>query len=166
MSTQSPQGARTSVAVGAVVAILIVGAVATLGYYQFFVANTTSSTTTTSSTPLVTCPSAACVNVTIFSGASSAPSGYTAGQKTTFGYTPDVVTVVIGTNNTVYWTNNDAAPHTVTSDTAGLFDSGNSGPLTSQGGTYQFTFTTPGTYAYHCSFHPWMQGTVVVKAAA
>ncbi len=166
MSTQNTQSAQSSVAVGAVVAILIIGAVATLGYYQFFVAKTTPSTTTTSSAPSVTCPSTACVNVTIFSGASSPPSGYTSGQKTTYGYTPDVVTVVIGKNNTVFWINDDPAPHTVTSDTAGVFDSGTTGPLTSQGGTYQFTFTTPGTYTYHCSFHPWMQGTVIVKASA
>ena len=166
MNPQSTQGPRGSVAVGAVVAILIVGAVGTLGYYQFFVAKSTTSTTSSSSAPSVTCPSAACVNVTNFAGASSQPSGYTAGQKTTYGYTPDVVTVVIGKNNTVFWINNDAAPHTATSDTAGVFDSGVTGPLTNQGGTYQFTFTTPGTFTYHCSFHPWMQGTVIVKASA
>ena len=73
--------------------------------------------------------------------------------------------MVIGKNNTVFWTNNDAAPHTVTSDTAGIFDSGTSGPLLTQGGTYQFTFTTPGTYAYHCTFHSWMHGKVIVEAA-
>lgn len=165
MSVTSPKGNQGSVAVGAVVAILIVGAVATLGYYQFYAAKPSSSTTiTTSSGPSVTCPSAACVNVAIPSGASSPPSGYASGQKTTYGYTPDVITVVIGKNSTVFWTNNDPAPHTVTSDTAGVFDSGTSGPLTSQGGTFQFTFTTPGTYTYHCSFHPWMQGTVIVKS--
>ena len=166
MSTQSAQGTKGSVAVGAIVAILIVGAVGTLGYYQFFVAGGTSTTTTTSSVPAVTCPSAACINVTIFAGAASQPNGYTPGQKTTYGYTPDVVTVVIGKNSTVFWINDDAAPHTVTSDTAGIFDSGTSGPLVNQGGTFQFTFTTPGTFAYHCSFHPWMQGTVIVKASA
>lgn len=150
---------------GAVVAILIVGAVATLGYYQFAVAGNQTSTTTTSSVPLVTCPSSACVNVTIPTGASSPPSNYTGGATTHFGYSPDVVTVVIGKNNTVFWINDDAAPHTVTSDTSGVFDSGLTGPLTTQGGTYQFTFTTAGTYHYHCSFHSWMQGTVIVKAA-
>lgn len=154
-----------STIVGAIVAILIIGAVGTLAYYQIEVAGNQTSTTTTQTVPTVTCPSSACVNVTIPSGAASAPPGYTSGQKTTYGYTPDVVTVVIGKNNTVFWTNDDPAPHTVTSDTVGLFDSGSTGPLTSQGGTFQFTFLTPGTYAYHCSFHPWMQGTIVVKSA-
>jgi plastocyanin len=164
MSTQGSQDARGSLAVGAIVAILIIAAVATLGYYQFEVANSTSTTTTTS-TASVTCPSAACANVNITAGAGIAPPGYTAGEKTTFGFSPDTVVVVIGVNNTVYWTNEDAGAHTVTSDTAGLFDSGTSGPLTTQGGTFQFTFTTPGTYTYHCSFHSWMQGTVIVKAS-
>jgi plastocyanin len=164
MSTQGSQDAKGSLAVGAIVAILIISAVATLGYYQFEVANSTSTTTTTSA-PSVTCPSAACAPVNITSGAGIAPPGYTAGEKTTFGFSPDTVVVVIGVNNTVYWTNEDAGAHTVTSDTAGLFDSGTSGPLTTQGGTFQFTFTTPGTYTYHCSFHSWMQGTVIVKAS-
>ena len=29
--------------------------------------------------------------------------------------------------------------------------------------TRSVTFTTPGTYAYHCGIHPVMQGTVVVQ---
>ncbi|HXW95928.1 MAG TPA: plastocyanin/azurin family copper-binding protein [Nitrososphaerales archaeon] len=158
---------QTSTAVAIVVAMLIFAAIATLGYYQFDVAGnqTTATTSSTSTTLAVTCPSAQCVNVTINTGAGSAPPGYSGG-KTTYGYTPDVVTVVIGKNNTVFWTNDDTTgtPHTVTSDTAGIFDSGSTGPLTSQGGTFQFTFTTPGTYGYHCSFHSWMQGTVIVLA--
>ena len=32
-------------------------------------------------------------------------------------------------------------------------------------GLYTFTFTTPGTYAYFCSLHPHMTGTIVVEAA-
>ena len=170
MSATNPRGTQGSVAVGAVIAILIVGAVATLGYYQFFVAKAPSSTTTTGpgTTPTgVTCPSLACVNVTIPVGAQSQPAGYTPGQTTTYGYAPDTVTVVIGKNNTVFWINNDVAAHTATSDNGAPapFDSGTAGPLTQQGGTYQFTFTTPGTYHYHCSFHPWMQGTVIVLAS-
>ena len=125
MSVTNPQGSSGSTIVGAVVAILIIGAVATLGYYQFAVAGgQTTVTTTTTTTPSVTCPSSACVNVTIPSGASSPPAGYSSGQTTTFGYAPDVVTVVIGKNNTVFWTNNDVAPHTATSATSGVFDSG------------------------------------------
>jgi len=150
---------KSSTAVGLVVALLIIGAVATLGYYQFEVAPKQASTTT-SIAPAVTCPSAQCVNVTIASGASTPPSGYTSGQTTTYGFTPDVVTVVIGVNNTVYWTNTDAAIHTATSDTSGVFDTGN----IDQGQSAQVTLTTPGTYTYHCTYHAWMQGTIIVKA--
>jgi len=74
-------------------------------------------------------------------------------------YSPDPVTVVIGVNNTVMWVNNDTAPHTVTAND-GSFDSGNMAPT----GTFTFTFTTPGTYHYHCIYHPWMVATVIVKA--
>lgn len=142
-------------------AILIIGAVATIGYYQVAVAPGLASTSTTTGPPAVTCPSIQCVNVTIFSGASSPPSGYSSGTKTQYGYTPDIVTVVIGKNNTVYWTNDDASIHTATSDTSGVFDTGN----IVQGASAQFTFTTPGTYTYHCIYHAWMQGTIIVKPA-
>jgi len=154
---------QSSTAVGAIVAILIVGAIATLGYYQFDVAGKQTTTSTTATVLAVSCPSAQCVNVTIPAGAGTPPSGYSGG-KTSYGFSPDVITVVIGKNNTVFWTNDDTAAHTVTSDVAGLFDSGTTGPLTTQGGTFQYTFTTPGIYTYHCSFHGWMQGTVKVLA--
>lgn len=74
-------------------------------------------------------------------------------------YSPGPVAVVIGVNNTITWTNNDTAPHTVTAND-GSFDSGNIAPT----GTFTFTFTTPGTYHYHCVYHPWMVATVIVKA--
>ena len=73
-------------------------------------------------------------------------------------YSPDPVTVVIGVNNTVTWVNNDSSPHTITSDD-GTFGSGNVAP----GGVFTYTFTSPGTYRYHCIYHPWMVGTVIVK---
>ena len=73
-------------------------------------------------------------------------------------YSPSTMTVVIGVNNTVTWINKDNAPHTVT-DT-GVFDSGNLNP----GQSWTYTFTTPGTYHYGCTYHPWMTGTVIVKS--
>ncbi|QQG48875.1 MAG: cupredoxin domain-containing protein [archaeon] len=76
------------------------------------------------------------------------------------GFAPRTITVVIGLNNTVTWTNDDTITHTVTSLT-GVFKSPNIEP----GGRYSFTFTTPGNYSYGCVFHPFMDGNVVVKAA-
>jgi plastocyanin len=73
------------------------------------------------------------------------------------GYTPADITVVIGVNNTVKWTNNDNMPHTVTASD-GSFDSGNLNP----GATYIYTFTKAGVYHYTCTYHSWMHGTVTV----
>ena len=82
-----------------------------------------------------------------------------AGSDTTInGYSPDSVTVVMGVNNTITWVNNDNAPHTVTADD-GSFNSGNISP--SQ--PFSFTFTTAGTYKYHCVYHPWMTATIIAK---
>lgn len=83
------------------------------------------------------------------------------GYNTSIGkaYQPDPVKVVVGVNSTIDWINNDSAPHTVTANDAS-FDSGNVAP----GQSFTFTFTTPGTYQYHCVYHPWMVGTVVVRA--
>jgi len=79
------------------------------------------------------------------------------------GYYPDRIVLVIGVNNTVIWTNNDTAAHTVTSSIApqcGTFSSGNLNP----GDTYTRTFTSVGTYQYYCVYHHWMMGTIVVKS--
>ncbi len=90
----------------------------------------------------------------------SIPSG-AAMQTSTMYYSPSTITVVIGVNNTVTWVNNDDAPHTVTASD-GSFNSGN----LNAGQSWTFTFTTPGTYAYSCAYHPWMKGTVIVVAAS
>lgn len=96
----------------------------------------------------------------------SIPNGAGEGQSGAPGYSPATVTVTIGVNNTVTWTNNDAAAHTVTSTSipngASAFDSG----IFSPGATFTQTFTVPGTYEYDCTLHSWMSGTVVVKASA
>lgn len=116
------------------------------GYKQSTSAATTSQASTSSGA----------VAVSIAPGAGVPPSK---------GFAPDNITVVIGLNNTVTWTNNDASVHTVTSTTvpagASPFDSG----LLAQGGTFTYTFVTPGVYDYHCTIHPWMTGSVRVEAA-
>ena len=72
-----------------------------------------------------------------------------------FAFDPTSVTVKVGAS--VTWTNEDSAPHTITSD-KGDWDSGR----LVQGGTYTHKFDQAGTYAYKCTIHPTMQGTVVV----
>jgi plastocyanin len=54
--------------------------------------------------------------------------------------------------------NADGTTHTVTSDDAGRFDVSVDG---GKGGT--FTAPAPGTYAFHCSIHSSMKGTLTVS---
>ena len=86
----------------------------------------------------------------------SAPAGTAAEVKiSNFAFDPSSLTVKVGT--TVSWTNQDSAPHTITSD-AGDWDSGQ----LSKGQSFSYTFDQAGTFAYHCSVHPSMTGTIVV----
>lgn len=56
-------------------------------------------------------------------------------------------------------TNEDSAPHTVTADQGDAFDVNVPGK-----GSATFTAPmTPGTTAFHCTFHANMQGSLVVK---
>lgn len=57
-------------------------------------------------------------------------------------------------------TNLDDAAHTVTSDQGSAFDV----DIRGSGATATFTApSVPGTYAYHCTYHPNMHGMLVVK---
>ena len=71
-------------------------------------------------------------------------------------FNPATITVMAGT--TVTWMNADSVPHTVTADN-GSFDKGTVAP----GMSVSMTFSTPGTFAYHCNIHPFMHGTVTVQ---
>jgi plastocyanin len=72
-------------------------------------------------------------------------------------FLPATLTITAG--ETVTFTNADDDAHTVTS-TNGSFDS--KGLDTN--GQWRHTFAKPGTYAYFCQLHPFMKGTIVVKA--
>ncbi|MBI3859471.1 MAG: cupredoxin domain-containing protein [Thaumarchaeota archaeon] len=74
-----------------------------------------------------------------------------------FKFQPSLTKVVIGVNNTVTWTNDGLEAHTVTAN-GGSFDSG----VINAGGQFTRTFTTVGTFGYHCALHPTMTGSVVV----
>ena len=92
-------------------------------------------------------------------GTPTAPSAPVApGAVTIKNFSFNPATITVGTGTTVSWTNEDSAVHQIASDT-NVFNSLN----LSQGQTFQFTFTTAGTYAYHCAIHPSMKGTVVVR---
>ena len=73
-----------------------------------------------------------------------------------FAFSPNVILVPVGT--TVRWTNNGALDHTVTSNTGMFVGADTLVP----GASFEYRFDVPGTYAYHCAFHPSMTGTVIV----
>ena len=77
-----------------------------------------------------------------------------------FSFSPASITVSAG--DTITWTDSDAQAHTATADD-GSFDTGT---IAGSGGTGSATFTTAGTFPYHCKIHPTMTGTVTVQAAA
>ena len=59
----------------------------------------------------------------------------------------------------VVFVNKDSSEHTATADTGAAFDTG----TLAQGKSSTITLNKPGTYAYHCAFHAFMRGTLVVK---
>ena len=63
----------------------------------------------------------------------------------------------------VTWTNKDGTGHTVTSGTPPTTNGKFAGPISGGGGTFSFTFADVGTFAYFCSIHTTMTGTITVK---
>jgi len=77
-----------------------------------------------------------------------------------FAFSPADLTIKTGT--TVTWVNQDGAPHQIASD-SGTPVAFNSDAL-ANGASYQFTFTQPGIYTYHCTIHPSMKGMISVQS--
>jgi plastocyanin len=73
-----------------------------------------------------------------------------------FAFSPATDTVQAG--DTVRWSNRDVVPHTATSRTGG-FDSG----TLDAGQDWRYVARAPGTFAYECTLHPTMRGTLVVR---
>ena len=81
-------------------------------------------------------------------------------------------TIVVPAGTTITWTNHDPEPHTVTSSNDKVPDTSfmsspqpgafNSGPI-EPGGSYSFTFDTPGTYKYADLIDGYITGTVIVR---
>ncbi|MBO9533130.1 MAG: cupredoxin domain-containing protein [Solirubrobacteraceae bacterium] len=70
------------------------------------------------------------------------------------------ITITVGTK--VKWTNRDDMKHNATTSQKG----GPKGKLLATGKSYTWTATRTGTFKYHCTPHPWMKGTIVVKKRA
>lgn len=93
--------------------------------------------------------------------ASSAPLAVTAVLTVTisdYTFTPESLSVKPGTR--VVWVNADDEEHNMFSDAKPpLFRS----PVIALKQAYDFVFDTPGTYAYSCTLHDFMHGTVIVQ---
>ncbi len=150
----------SSTAVGVIVAVLIIGAIASIGYYQVVVVGSkaSSTTSTTTSTTQAACTPTTCAYVNISAGASGCTNA-----SDPCGFSPATITVVLGVNNTVIWTNYDAAVHTVTPVTGSAWGSSED-PGIMPNGNYTYTFSSAGTYNYHCIYHAGMLGEVIVKS--
>ena len=74
----------------------------------------------------------------------------------------------ISVGDTVTWTNQDNAPHTVSHglspdvESSPEFQSGNF----SKDGTFSHTFDAAGTFAYFCEVHPSMVGSITVGSGS
>jgi plastocyanin len=99
---------------------------------------------------------------------SAPPPGSDYGAGTTAGTAAATITIkdfaygaplTVAPGAAVTVTNMDTAAHTVSADEGAAFDAEVKG-----GGTATFTApATPGSYPYHCTFHPNMHGTLIVK---
>ncbi len=117
-------------------------------------------TSTTSSQPS---PTTAQSSPTTAATATSQPSGTVANVKIVekdekYMFDPATLTIKKGTQ--VVWTNMTDAPHTVTSDNGPFNTSSN---LTEKQ-TFMFTFSTAGTFTYHCNIHAYMKATITVTS--
>lgn len=88
----------------------------------------------------------------------SGTTGSGGAQVVMKGFAFDPASVTIKAGQSVTWTNEDSATHTVVGDN-NEFESGN----LANGADFSFAFEKAGTYTYHCGVHPSMKGTVVVE---
>lgn len=70
-------------------------------------------------------------------------------------------TVYVNVGDSVTWTNGSDVDHTVTSDSGTELAS----DKVAEAATFDHTFAATGTFAYHCTIHDYMTGSVVVLAA-
>ena len=76
-----------------------------------------------------------------------------------FSFLPQTATISVG--ESITWLNTDPLNHTATSDDPGGFNTG----VIPATGNKTVSFAVAGSYAYHCSIHPTMKGTIVVLGA-
>ena len=101
-------------------------------------------------------PAAAASTPAAAKAKAKAPAGTSVAIKG-FAFAPQAIKAKVGEKIT--WTNDDAAPHTVTAKSGGQLDSG----TIAQGASFSFTPEKAGTISYFCEIHPSMTGTIEVS---
>ena len=76
------------------------------------------------------------------------------------GFKFEPATVTVNPGDTVEWKNNDIVPHTATEDVSK--PSFNSGTI-EVGAAWRYIARNKGTYDYTCTFHPNMEGKLIVQ---
>jgi plastocyanin len=104
-----------------------------------------ASAATSTATPAATAPAA------------KSTSSTTEAKIAEFAFSPADIEVEVG--DEISWTNDDAAPHTVTATAGADFDSGS----LAQGASFSFEAKKAGTIDYFCAIHPSMKGTITVR---
>ena len=126
---------------------LIAVAFATL----LFVTGCSSGTTTTTASPESSSAAA--------SSAASSATATAAGPKIAIADMKFSAPLTVTPGATVSVVNSDSVEHTVTADSGNAFN-----VEVGDNGTATFTAPTqPGTYAYHCTYHPAMHGQLIVQ---
>jgi plastocyanin len=117
-----------------------------------------------------TVPSSAAAAITATSGGTAKTTQDSTTTGTTWGaagqvakvtiedgaFVPDTVTIQAG--DSVTWLNHEDTPHDIIVDGGTL-----STVAFGRDSSFTFRFTAGGTFHYHCSQHPQMKGTVVVR---
>jgi plastocyanin len=115
-------------------------------------ATPTSGPPTTAASPAATAPASAAQSAAAITCGATGTG--TAATIANFAFSPNPVGVA--SSGFVTWTNNDTTTHTVT------FDNGPDCGRVAVGANVTAQFSAPGTYAYHCSIHTSMKGSVTV----
>ncbi len=83
-------------------------------------------------------------------------------EETDSCFIPSSLTINVG--DTISWSNDDTAAHTVTSGQPAAGPDGNfDSSLLMAGKAFDVTFDNSGSYDYFCMVHPWMVGEVQVN---
>jgi plastocyanin len=120
---------------------------------------TTTASTPTATTPPTPTPSPTTATTPTPTSTPKVANVKIIEQNGKYSFQPATLTIKMGTQ--VEWLNTSDAPHTVTSDTAGVF---NTASNITQNQTFKFTFTKAGTFSYHCNIHPYMKAAITVTS--